>query len=102
MLEQPGFRRALLLAIVFAVAFVVVSTTGPGLGALLMAVLPLAGLVIAPYLVSRWAVAAGIRGAGGGSFGSSRTAREELGGRYARGEIGHDEYERVRLGLETP
>jgi len=65
-------------------------------------VLPLAGLVIALYFVVKWAVATGIRDAGGGGVDGLRTAREVLDGRYARGEIGPEDYERVRRDLETP
>ncbi len=101
MFERLGSRNALLLAVVFAAVVVVLSTIGPGFGPLLVAVLPLAAMVIALYFVVRWAVAAGIRDAGGGSVGG-RTAREVLDGRYARGEIGPEDYERVRRDLETP
>lgn len=34
-MPQLGFRKALLLAVVFAADVIVLSTTGPGLGALL-------------------------------------------------------------------
>jgi len=102
MFERLGSRNALLLAVVFAAAVVVLSTIGPGIGALVITVLPLAGLVIALYFVVRWAVAAGIRDAGGGGVGGLLTAREVLDGRYARGEIGPEAYEWVRRDLETP
>lgn len=102
MLERLGSRRALLLAVVFAAVVVVVSGIGPGLGPLLFAALPLIATAIALHFVVRWAVAAGIRDAGGGGVGGTRTAREVLDGRYARGEIGPEDYERVRRDLETP
>ncbi len=86
--------------------------------AVVMMFLPLAGLVVASYFVVRWAVAAGIRDAGGGSAAGPRTsakvhegprpAREEvLGGRctrsvYARGEVGQEDHQRVRREPETP
>lgn len=102
MFERLGSRNALLLAVVFAAVVVVLSSIGPGLEPLVLAVLPLAAMVIALYFVIRWSVAAGIRDAGGGSFGGTQTAREVLDGRYARGEIGPEDYERVRRDLETP
>ena len=74
--------------------------TVPGPGALLMFLLPPAALFIVLYFVVRWAVAAGIRDAGGGTGG--RTAREILDARYAGGEIGAEDYERRRARLETP
>jgi hypothetical protein len=90
--------------------------------AVVMMFLPLAGLVVASYFVVRWAVAAGIRDAGGGSaagprtsaevHGGPRPAREVLGGRgvrgrctrsvYARGEVGREDHQRVRREPETP
>ncbi len=45
-------------------------------------------------------MATGLRDAGGGADG--RTAREILDARYAGGEIGAEDYERVRARLETP
>ena len=101
-MPKLGSHQALLLAIVFAAVIVVLSTVGPGLGVLLATLLPLAGLVAALYLVVRWAVAAGIRDAGGEGVARVRTAREILDERYARGEIGPEDYERVRRDLETP
>ena len=101
-MPELGSRKALLLAFVFAAVVVVLSTVGPGLGALLVTLLPLVGLVAALYLVVRWTVAAGIRDAGWGSLEWARTAREVLDGRYARGEIRPEDYERVRRDLETP
>ena len=67
MFERLGSSNDLLLAVVFAAIVVVLSTSGPGIAALVFTVLPLAGLVIALYFVVRWAVAAGVRDAGGGS-----------------------------------
>ncbi|MDQ3316293.1 MAG: hypothetical protein M3522_03050 [Actinomycetota bacterium] len=67
MFERLGSSNDLLLAVVFAAIVVVLSTIGPGIAALVFTVLPLAGLVIALYFVVRWAVAAGVRDAGGGS-----------------------------------
>ncbi len=92
-------REALLAAVVFAAVVVVLSTTVPGPGALLMFLLPPAALFIVLYFVVRCAVAAGLRGAGSGD---GRTAREILDARYAGGEIGQEDYERMRSHLETP
>ncbi len=99
-MPRLGSRQALLAAVVFAAVVVVLSTTVPGPGALLMALLPLATLFIGLYFVVRWAVAAGVRDAGGS--GDGQTAREILDARYARGEIGPEDYEQMRAHLETP
>ncbi|HJQ29478.1 MAG TPA: DUF6019 family protein [Rubrobacter sp.] len=57
---------------------------------------PLAAL----YFIVRWAVRAGVRDAGKMNVEHPpRTPREILDERYARGEIGRDEYERVRRDL---
>ncbi len=90
----------MLLAVVFAAVVVVLSTTGPGLGVLLFTLLPLAALFIVLYFVVSWAAAAGLRDARADV--GTRMAREVLDGRYARGEIGPEEYERMRSNLETP
>ena len=77
-------------AIAFTLLVVVLSISGvQPLGLLfggLTVVLPL----IAMYFIVRWAVGAGLRDAG-------KKGVE----RYARGEIGRDEYEQVRRDLET-
>jgi hypothetical protein len=86
--------------------------------AVVMMFLPLAGLVVASYFVVRWAVAAGIRDAGGGSAAGPRTSAEVHGGPrparevfgrsrctrsvYARGEVGREDHQRVRREPETP
>ncbi|HEV2741566.1 MAG TPA: hypothetical protein VGV91_00275 [Rubrobacter sp.] len=57
-------------------------------------------MFIVLYFVVRWAVALGLRDAGGGTGG--RTVREILVARYVGGEIGAEDYERVRARLETP
>ncbi len=103
-MPRIGSREALLAAVVFAAVVVVLSTTVPGPGALLMFLLPPAALFIVLYFVVRWAVAAGLRDAGVGAGGRtvSRTAREILDARYAGGEIGQEDYERMRSHLETP
>ena len=100
-MPQLGTRKALLLAVVFAAVVVVLSTVGPGLGALLIILLPAVALFVVLYLVVRWAVAAGFRDAGAGPRTGTRTAREILDARYAGGEIGPEDYERMRSRLET-
>lgn len=58
--------------------------------------------LIAMYFIVRWAVSAGIRDASKSGVGQHpRTPLEILDERYARGEIGRDEYEQVRRALET-
>ena len=99
-MTRLGSREALLAAVVFAAVVVVLSTTVPGPGARLMFLLPPAALFVVLYFVVRWAVAAGLRDAGGGA--GSRKAREVLDERYARGELGQEDYERMRSRLETP
>ncbi len=97
---RPGAREVLLLAVVLAAVVFVLSTTVPGLGALSMFLLPQAALFIVLCFVVGWAVAAGLRDAGGGTGG--RTAREILDARYAGGGIGPEDYERRRARFETP
>jgi uncharacterized membrane protein len=64
----------------------------------LSAILPLVAL----YFIVRWAVSAGVRDAGKRTVEQyPRTPREILDERYARGEIGRDEYEQVCRDLET-
>lgn len=94
-MSQLGTHKAL-LAVVFAAVVVVLSTIGPG--ALLFTLVPLAAMFVVLYFIVRWAVAAGFRDAGAGP----RTAREILDARYAGGEIGPEDYERMRSHLETP
>ena len=103
-MPRLGSREALLAAVIFAAVVVVLSTTVPGPGAMLMFLLPPAALFVVLYFVVRWAVAAGLRDAGGDADGRTvpRTAREILDARYARGEIGQEDYEETRTRLETP
>jgi putative membrane protein len=66
--------------------------------AVLMIVLP----AIVLYLIIRRAVSGGVRDATERSVERyDRTPRDILDERYARGEIGRDEYERVRRDFET-
>ncbi|MDQ3658492.1 MAG: SHOCT domain-containing protein [Actinomycetota bacterium] len=98
-----GSRRALILASIFAVAVVVLSISGAGPGALLSFLLFVVGPLIALYFIVKSAVRAGVAAAGKtASAPEFRTAREILDERYARGEIGPEEYERMRSNLETP
>jgi putative membrane protein len=54
------------------------------------------------YLITRRAVSGGVRDASERSVERhARTPREILDERYARGEIDRNEYEQVRLDLET-
>ena len=97
-MSDLGSKRALILASVFAVAVVVLSFAVPAPGALLLALLPPAALFVVLYFVVRWA--AGLRDAGRGA--GPRAARQILDERYARGDIGPEDYGRMRSNLETP
>jgi putative membrane protein len=101
-LPDLGSRKALIGAIVFVLLVVFLSTFGAQPSGLLfgalLAVLPL----IAMYFIVRWVVSAGVRDAGTRTVEQHpSTPREILDERYARGEIGRDEYEQVRRDLET-
>ena len=95
-------RSVLAGAIAFAAIVVVVTMLGAGAGELLFYLLYFVPMLVVLCFVVRWAVAAGVAdaGKGGASFGRS-VAREILDARYAGGEIGREEYERVRRGMET-
>jgi len=101
-MPQLGSRNALLLAVVFAAVVVVLSTVGPGLGALSITLLPMAGIFVVLYFVVRWAVRFRDAGFGATTRTGTLTAREILDARYAGGEIGPEDYERMRSRLETP
>ena len=93
----------MILASIFAVAVVVLSISGAGPGALLNFLLFVVGPLFALYFIVKSAVRAGVAVAGKtASAPEFRTAREILDERYARGEIGQEDYERVRRELETP
>jgi len=98
-----GSRRALILASIFAVAVVLLSFIGEGPGALLSFLLFVVGPLGALYLIVKSAVRAGV-GAASKAVATPelRTAREILDARYARGEIGPEDYEEMRTRLETP
>ena len=100
-MPQLGTRKALLLAVVLAAVVVVLSTVDPGLGSMLITLLPALTLFVVLYFVVRWAVAAGFRDAGAGPRTGTRTAREILDARYAEDEFGPEDYERMRSRLET-
>ena len=102
---MPRFasRNVLTGALVFATLVVVVSVLGVGAGELLFYLLYLVPTLAVLYLVVRWAVAAGVVDAGKRGAAVDRSgAREILDVRYARGEIGPEDYERMRSHLETP
>jgi uncharacterized membrane protein len=102
---MPRFasRNVVTGAIAFAIIVVVVSVLGVGAGELLFYLLYLVPTLVVLYLVVRWAVAAGVVDAGRSGVAVGRSgAREVLDARYAGGEIGAEEYERVRARLETP
>ena len=98
-----GFRRALILASIFAVAVVLLSFIGEGPGALLSFLLFVVGPLGALYFIVKSAVRAGV-GAASKAVATPelRTAREILDAHYARGEIGPEDYEGMRTRLETP
>ena len=98
-----GSRRALILAFVFAVVVIFLSFIGEGPGALLTFLLFVVGPLVALYFTVKSAVRAGVAAASkAAATAELRTAREILDTRYARGEIGPGDYERMRTHLETP
>jgi uncharacterized membrane protein len=98
-----GSRRALILASIFAVAVVILSFIGEGPGALLSFLLFVVGPLVALYFIVKSAVRAGVVAASKAAAAPElRTAREILDARYARGEIGQEDYEDMRSRLETP
>jgi uncharacterized membrane protein len=98
-----GSRRALILASIFAVAVVILSFIGEGPGALLSFLLFVVGPLVALYFIVKSAVRAGVVAASkAAATPELRTAREILDARYARGEIGQEDYEDMRSRLETP
>ena len=98
-----GSRRALILAAIFAVAVILLSISGAGPGLLLSFLLFVVGPLVALYFIVKSAVRAGV-GAASKAVATTkpRTAREILNARYARGEIGPEDYEETRTRLETP
>ncbi len=98
-----GSRRALILTSIFAVAVVFLSFVGEGLGALSSSLLFVVGPLVALYFIVKSAVRAGVAAASkAAATPGLRTAREILDARYARGEIGPEDYEEMRTRLETP
>lgn len=98
-----GSRRALILASIFTAAVVVLSVSGAGPGALLNSLLFVVGPLIALHFIVKSAVRAGVNAASKAAVTPElRTAREILDARYAGGEIGPDDYQRMRSRLETP
>ncbi len=93
----------MILAAIFAVVVVVLSILSAGPGALLNFLLFVVGPLIALSFIVKSAVQAGVAAASKAATEPElRTAREIPDGRYARGEIGPEDYERVRRDLETP
>ncbi len=98
-----GSRRALILASIFAVAVVLPSISGAGPGALLNFLLFVVGPLVALYFIVKSAVRAGLVSASkAAATPEFQTTREILEARYAAGEIGPEDYERMRSHLETP
>ena len=67
-------------------------------------VLPIVVMFALLYLVIKWAVSSALRSISSSfrqAFTASRTAREILDERYARGEIGREEYERMRQDIQA-
>jgi len=94
----------LILASIFAVAVVLLSVSGAGPGALLNLLPFVVGPPVALYFVVKSAVRAGVAAAGkvATTPPGLQTAREILDARFARGEIGPEDYGRMRARLETP
>jgi uncharacterized membrane protein len=98
-----GSGRALILASIFAVAVVFLSFAGEGPGALSSFLLFVVGPLVALYFIVESAVrAGGVAASKAAATPELQTARELLGARYARGEIGSEDYEEMRTRLETP
>jgi putative membrane protein len=101
-LPDLGSRNVLIGAVVFALLVVFLSISGVQPSGLLFSGLFVILPLVVMYFIVRWAVSSGIRDAGRRTIEQHlRTPREILNERYARGEIGRDEYERVRRDLET-
>ena len=98
-----GSRRALILASIFAVAVASLSFVGEGPGTLSSFLPFVVGPLVALYFIVKNAVRAGVAAASKAVAAPElRTAREILDARYARGEIGPEDYEEMRTRLETP
>ena len=102
-MSDLGCRRALILASIFAMAVVSLSFVGEGRGDLSSFQLFVVGPLGALYFMVKSAVrAGGVAASKAAATPELRTARELLGARYARGEIGPEDYEEMRTRLETP
>lgn len=84
------------IALVIALSFAALSLTGADPVGLVFVALSLVLPLAALYFVVRWAVGVGFLDAGPGR----RSALEILDERYARGEIGRDDYHRMRQDIE--
>jgi uncharacterized membrane protein len=66
--------------------------------------LPIVVLFVLLYLVIKWAVSSALRSISStlhDAFTASRTARDILDERYARGEIGREQCEQMRRGIQA-
>ena len=71
---------------------------------LIFSVLPIVVTFVLLYLVIKWAVSSAPRNISStfrDVFTASRTARQTLDERYARGEIGRGEYEQMRRDIQA-
>jgi putative membrane protein len=71
---------------------------------LIFSLLPIVVMFVLLYLVIKWAVSSALRNISStfrDAFTASRTAREILDERYARGEIGREKYEQVRRDIQA-
>ena len=71
---------------------------------LLFSFLPIIVMFVLLYLVIKWAVSSALRNISSSfreAFTASRTAREILDERCASGEIGREEYERMRRDIKA-
>jgi hypothetical protein len=93
----------LILASILAVAVVFLSISGAGLGALLNFLLFVVGPLVALYFIVKSAVRAGVVAANkAAAMPELRSTPEVLDARYARVEVGPEDYEEMRTRLETP
>lgn len=90
------------IALVVALSFAALSLIGADPIGLVFVALSLVLPLVALYFVVRWAVGAGFLDAGPRStWPGRRYALEILDERYARGEIGREEFQRMRRDLEA-
>jgi uncharacterized membrane protein len=71
---------------------------------LIFSILPIVVVFVLLYLVIKWAVSSALRDISSAfrdAFARDLTARQILYERYARGEIGREEYERMRRDIQA-